>query len=617
LVQLAGDLAGTATAPTVPGLAGKEPAITAGTTGQYYRGDKSFQTLDKAAVGLANADNTSDANKPVSSATTTALNLKIDKATATTKGDILAATAASTIARVGVGTDGQILTADSASAPGVKWASGQPIFGAHQFRPETYGALGDVVFLQDVVTTASSATITSASGGFAGLTTGMSAVICSGSATGAAQYVTLTRVSDTQATMSAAATASVTCLAMYGTNDATAYNACVAAAFAYAQSNKLGYAEVIHSGWYGFGSNPTVGGATAGNAYVPLPIIAVTARKPTVAFRGPGVAGSLLHWQQAVPQRSGAGLVCLNGAGSDGSNGPTSLIGGPYNGYGAPTQVYNNLLVVIDGITALVPWNSKCCGFDFFGVGEMMVPSAAVMALAIPPSGGGAPVPTMQGYSTFTNFGYFGLRTPSSTNNAVADIGYYRCEGLVGGLRLSEHAVVQSMHLIYCYASLIPYLGAGGAMSNTMTVVKACIEACVSAVTALDAGPVRINILDLNTEGVGTLLNDSSNGLQGDIHVSMYAQTPINEITGGAGVRVYDMRTATGPATAPGIPATTVALTNPFCRDAAVSVAGGTVTVIAVAGTATGLTSGMVIVPTGKTITLTYSSAPTWTWVLL
>jgi hypothetical protein len=33
-------------------LAGKEPSITAGTTAQYYRGDKTFQTLDKAAVGL-------------------------------------------------------------------------------------------------------------------------------------------------------------------------------------------------------------------------------------------------------------------------------------------------------------------------------------------------------------------------------------------------------------------------------------------------------------------------------------------------------------------------------------------------------------------------------------
>lgn len=62
----------------VSDLAGKEPTLTAGTTSQYYRGDKSWQTLDKAAVGLANVDNTSDANKPVSTAQQTALNGKVN-----------------------------------------------------------------------------------------------------------------------------------------------------------------------------------------------------------------------------------------------------------------------------------------------------------------------------------------------------------------------------------------------------------------------------------------------------------------------------------------------------------------------------------------------------------
>jgi len=67
-------------------IAGKEPIITAGTTGQYFRGDKTFQTLDKAAVGLGNVDNTSDANKPISSATQTALDAKEPTITAGTSG---------------------------------------------------------------------------------------------------------------------------------------------------------------------------------------------------------------------------------------------------------------------------------------------------------------------------------------------------------------------------------------------------------------------------------------------------------------------------------------------------------------------------------------------------
>jgi hypothetical protein len=39
-------------------LGGKEPTITSGTTSQYWRGDKSWQTLDKSAVGLSDVENT-------------------------------------------------------------------------------------------------------------------------------------------------------------------------------------------------------------------------------------------------------------------------------------------------------------------------------------------------------------------------------------------------------------------------------------------------------------------------------------------------------------------------------------------------------------------------------
>lgn len=64
-----------------------QSVITPGTTSQYYRGDKTFQTLDKTAVGLSNVDNTSDLSKPVSTAQATAIALKensVNKATTMT-----------------------------------------------------------------------------------------------------------------------------------------------------------------------------------------------------------------------------------------------------------------------------------------------------------------------------------------------------------------------------------------------------------------------------------------------------------------------------------------------------------------------------------------------------
>lgn len=50
--------------------------LAAGTPDQYWRGDETWQTLDKNAVGLNQVDNTSDAGKPVSTATQAALDGK-------------------------------------------------------------------------------------------------------------------------------------------------------------------------------------------------------------------------------------------------------------------------------------------------------------------------------------------------------------------------------------------------------------------------------------------------------------------------------------------------------------------------------------------------------------
>ena len=70
---------------------------------------------------------------------------------------------------------------------------------------------------------------------------------------------------------------------------------------------------------------------------------------------------------------------------------------------------------------------------------------------------------------------------------------------------------------------------------------------------------------------------------------------------------------------APALAATGVAMTNNSGQAVAVTVTGGTVTVISVGGVTqsvngTNLTSGTFVVPAGSTITITYSVAPTLSW---
>lgn len=77
----------------------------------------------------------------------------------TTKGDIVAATAANTIARVAIGSDGAILVADSAATPGLRWsgtgktAAAGVARGVYMSTPLTAAANSDVLIGVTVVPT--------------------------------------------------------------------------------------------------------------------------------------------------------------------------------------------------------------------------------------------------------------------------------------------------------------------------------------------------------------------------------------------------------------------------------------------------------------------------------
>jgi hypothetical protein len=80
-------------------------------------------TLAATATAAKDAyDRGSQGITDAAAAQTTA-NAAVPKSTVTTKGDLIAATASGTVSRLGVGSNGQVLTADSSAATGLAWGS--------------------------------------------------------------------------------------------------------------------------------------------------------------------------------------------------------------------------------------------------------------------------------------------------------------------------------------------------------------------------------------------------------------------------------------------------------------------------------------------------------------
>ena len=111
----------------ITGITATSPLTGGGTSGAITVGIQDGTTAQKGAVQLENStSSTSTTTAAVPASVKSAYDLAngaIAKTIVDAKGDIIAATAADTIARLAVGANDTVLTADSSTATGLKWAT--------------------------------------------------------------------------------------------------------------------------------------------------------------------------------------------------------------------------------------------------------------------------------------------------------------------------------------------------------------------------------------------------------------------------------------------------------------------------------------------------------------
>jgi hypothetical protein len=190
-------------------------------------------------------------------------------------------------------------------------------------------------------------------------------------------------------------------------------------------------------------------------------------------------------------------------------------------------------------------------------------------------------------------------------------------------MSIDEHVAARRIAIIYSNTAFFWAPPGGNQLGHAAWIGYASVEICNYCLyVASGAGSIQGLVIDaLDNEGVVTQhVYDPNNALTGKINLlpSGSATLPVTtKVVGGNNLEITSLAQTRGTVTPPAIPTSGAALQNPFWRNAMVTISGGTVSAIAVDGTTlTGVTSGVVMVPSGRTITLTYTVAPTWSWIL-
>ena len=170
----------------ITAITATSPLTGGGTSGDVTVGIQAASTSQSGAVQLS--DSTSSTSTTLA-ATANAVksaydlaNAAVAKSIVDAKGDLIAATAADTVSRLGVGANGTVLTADSAEATGLKWATPASGGGLTFIKSQTIGSAVSAVTVTDAFSATYDNYLITINGG-SGTTTGGNTYMTLGSTT--------------------------------------------------------------------------------------------------------------------------------------------------------------------------------------------------------------------------------------------------------------------------------------------------------------------------------------------------------------------------------------------------------------------------------------------------
>lgn len=332
----------------------------------------------------------------------------------------------------------------------------------------------------------------------------------------------------------------------------------------------------------------------------------------------------------------------------DGAKGLASLIGGPSSltrGGGRTRAQLSGLNLSMKNLTVRLADNPPICGVDGAGMQGLEFDNVVwdTPQWASNP-GLDNPAATWSSMSLPTNPMGVAFTTPSTLAQQNCRIGHvyvsgYTCAAYLNELVIAERIDVNGCNIALglgtCYhPSRIGVLGDYD-NKNGATGYDFTSSTFLVAPAAIGGKPPAYFLCEYWDKQPGNSQMSSSFNRQYDVYdpsnlAPIWAKLArvdanVGRVTGGHLIygsggltgpwsgRITDLTSPPGVITNVTLPASTTAVRNPLYRDALVTVTGGTFTQVTINGTAAG-TGGTYLVPASASISVTYSSAPTWVW---